>query len=1163
MSRFDPPSPRGASHRRRYTDQSFGVNNIYNDDVHYPGRSTEPARRPRDSEKEEKLRHVQRVGNRTRLITQSRPHGPEAVPQQSLYYDRNYEREPIAITSRSNAVGYAYPEIIIQNNPEAIFDQFGSDVESPMSEAGSEISFTFDLDSIGHSFIADEDGSFQDEKPKAYVPRKLEPRKDLGTYEETIHSVIYSKYLGDDQARGSISADLRTQSEAPAHSSTDSNLLMRWTHLESQCPGFEYFSDHVQRLPGLDEDYKQDIAALLERTREAHEQSILTSDGPRGKYLEACLDEEVILNKHEKKNKAHTIRFLCLPYFFLAPYSGYTLPNTSSLHPMKTLLQYSSASTSKKRDLDQAVCRLEYTKKGNCYHVPQIWCLILDNDILLTCSRLSSTDLRSGIIDIVSTPPVSGGDKKPAYVRVSDGANRLWILPKNACTPWFRFVANFKDTSSIQDFENDFEVRHKGRVVDTTSWVQLFSQTYNQSIKLTIRKRMSNRNRNYDLASDESEPEDTLTASVVSQKPVQIYDNDDKGVDAVTDNTMGSNKNLEIVEAPIDTFYYFLWLTSVKPQMTENNDFGPGTSQGKFSVDLGNLSKLIRSMQAFLHASKAKTRIAVQRCPINSLREVEESLLRTPQTSTNDGKNKSRNPHRPAREEEGIAKPVRSSESFHRRRGSPPAVRSRQRDTDRRPFRSRSRDEEVIVSEYADTAEAGGRPRRETFRYVPSRDVPISTTRLSKQKAQFVTTAKTWFQFYFPLCYSSHLISKYWGAVKSLIEDDAKFTAFYEGANYSPSHNNITQRLVSISSILSNGKGPLPWNIQLPEEFGKAWIHILMYLIYSSSENTKYRSIAEVELRRGDELLAKGRRALLRNATQIPLSEREAVLPLGIVSLIAKKLLQDITNGQPDITSSYYEYFKQLEQEVQSNPYDRSHQEKLACLRQEIDIILKVFSEQLECITDLQSKTGQGGALESEVHFPKEREFYILHRCMFSLNARIQSFQEIGALAIDLGQFNIRRIEGNKDRQEAAILVFTIVTIIFLPLSFVSSFLGMNTRDVRDMGSTQWIFWASAIPITIIIVGLSMLFAQRVEPTRQWFNRLMGGSGGKASGNAAVMVLDGPSPQQIYGVQATEYGRLGRRTYAVPERARYGYERDDDDYYGIRRRRTETGGDIY
>ena len=79
---------------------------------------------------------------------------------------------------------------------------------------------------------------------------------------------------------------------------------------------------------------------------------------------------------------------------------------------------------------------------------------------------------------------------------------------------------------------------------------------------------------------------------------------------------------------------------------------------------------------------------------------------------------------------------------------------------------------------------------------------------------------------------------------------------------------------------------------------------------------------------------------------------------------------------------------------------------------------------------------------------------------------------------------NIQRIEANKDRQEAAILVFTAVTIIFLPLSFVSSVFGMNTYDIRNMNTRQWLFWATAVPVTVLVIGLAVAAVLNFEPVR-------------------------------------------------------------------------------
>ena len=69
-----------------------------------------------------------------------------------------------------------------------------------------------------------------------------------------------------------------------------------------------------------------------------------------------------------------------------------------------------------------------------------------------------------------------------------------------------------------------------------------------------------------------------------------------------------------------------------------------------------------------------------------------------------------------------------------------------------------------------------------------------------------------------------------------------------------------------------------------------------------------------------------------------------------------------------------------------------------------------------------------------------------------------------------------RQVEVNQDGNDKAILVFTIVTVVSLPLSFVSSFFGMNTSDLRDMNYSQSMFWATAIPVTVIIVIVAMVF---------------------------------------------------------------------------------------
>lgn len=53
--------------------------------------------------------------------------------------------------------------------------------------------------------------------------------------------------------------------------------------------------------------------------------------------------------------------------------------------------------------------------------------------------------------------------------------------------------------------------------------------------------------------------------------------------------------------------------------------------------------------------------------------------------------------------------------------------------------------------------------------------------------------------------------------------------------------------------------------------------------------------------------------------------------------------------------------------------------------------------------------------------------------------------------------------------------MFTVVTVIFLPLSTVASILGMNTNDVRNMEINQWVFWVVAVPLTLIVAAICLV----------------------------------------------------------------------------------------
>ena len=49
----------------------------------------------------------------------------------------------------------------------------------------------------------------------------------------------------------------------------------------------------------------------------------------------------------------------------------------------------------------------------------------------------------------------------------------------------------------------------------------------------------------------------------------------------------------------------------------------------------------------------------------------------------------------------------------------------------------------------------------------------------------------------------------------------------------------------------------------------------------------------------------------------------------------------------------------------------------------------------------------------------------------------------------------------------------------------------MNTYDIRNTNTRQWIFWATAIPVTILVMGLAIVAVLKFDPLRGVWARLV------------------------------------------------------------------------
>lgn len=163
-----------------------------------------------------------------------------------------------------------------------------------------------------------------------------------------------------------------------------------------------------------------------------------------------------------------------------------------------------------------------------------------------------------------------------------------------------------------------------------------------------------------------------------------------------------------------------------------------------------------------------------------------------------------------------------------------------------------------------------------------------------------------------------------------------------------------------------------------------------------------------------------------------------------------------------------------------------------------------------------------------------------MRECMSSIQAKIANFRRIREDTIGLAiwvshQFyfplplpssfrcgltcalSIQNTSRIKSHQDAAVYVLTAVTVTFMPLSFISSIFGLNTTDMHHTDRHQWIFWATAVPITILVLALSLLVVRYLESAREALSMFWGG---RNPDNRDI--IGPPSQQQSY----SHYGQV-------------------------------------
>ncbi|KAL1604987.1 hypothetical protein SLS60_004530 [Paraconiothyrium brasiliense] len=208
----------------------------------------------------------------------------------------------------------------------------------------------------------------------------------------------------------------------------------------------------------------------------------------------------------------------------------------------------------------------------------------------------------------------------------------------------------------------------------------------------------------------------------------------------------------------------------------------------------------------------------------------------------------------------------------------------------------------------------------------------------------------------------------------------------------------------------------------------------------------------------------------------------ESISSWLIRRLIVKPLEKSMTVGD-----MYREYLSTLQFQVNHRPSKRLLrsinllQEELTILAQVNDWQTRLVNNYLSVLDDASYPTD---ALARRALYPYER--LLLSSCLDNLALTREEYDDQISRCGPLSNSTKQSAEINEEDHGKAILVFTVVTVIFLPLSFVTSYLGMNTSDIRDMENKQGLFWEIALPLTVSIMAIMLAIAYNGDEIRDF-----------------------------------------------------------------------------
>ncbi|KAH7171172.1 hypothetical protein EDB81DRAFT_851830 [Dactylonectria macrodidyma] len=838
-------------------------------------------------------------------------------------------------------------------------------------------------------------------------------------------AVKTSLYTGNAELGGSHSATLTA-----VHGQTQrKESLFRWIHVRQDVMNFEELWSEISCVPDLSDLEKRAVTRL----RASVKGSLKARHNAKGTKV-GYVDPrsiEIPLKSLTRGNAtrgapAGSARWICIPYFSLDQYSGLLSASNISLFPAQTLLQAQYSRTNVQRDMEQAVCQLGNANRGECFHIAQLWCVVIDNSLLVTCGTMSQSDLQGDALKVNDEPSRDLTMSNQGQIRVYYGDSVTWSLEIDECQTWFAFISKFQAF-----WPNSLEFWHQGQVVKAAKWPKILRIASHTRLGVRITMKL------------DSLPA-ALTTAVLEP-----------------DNQSDRSPQAARKETETDDFAHLLMLPQANRKRTSTS-----TQSVAVKAQLDSVDKFLTQSTSYSNRSAYKS------CKSATRKECHEYLAGIASDVEANGTEEVR---RAYEEKIDIFNTSKTLYRFFLPQDFEGPTSGKFWGAIRIMLELKQLQLHYVVVD--DMLEIGRFLRNLIPSLIAFQNI-ISHASAEERKAFEVPEefVRAWLYVVMGMVYGAQ-DNRRWKSrmsrVKDLVDQGTK-----KMMHWLPDKSLLERTSMLPLEVLSLVTFGL-----LQDQAGKSDDICETYSQYLSSlENSIMSKQLDRSYQRRIDLVQQ----------EISAVKRTLKKQRNIIGNIRKSLTAIHTPEVVKQNENEAALRKQMEQDREKErarerdavteaplPYGlRAGVEDTVLIRPGDDYMGdEEFIEEISSASKLSS-TDKGGL-----------RGLIFMECSRLVEQREFEFWRYTEYASDLERAISFKMDFTKDRQENAIFAFTLVTIVFLPIGTVSSIFGMNTADVRDMESSQWLYWAVAIPLTLFVILAGLWWMGELAHLARWIRR--------------------------------------------------------------------------